>query len=264
MASKQQLDKYAAQSAFVFSGTVVKVKAATLDDIVTDDTAVVQVDHVISAPDMFASLAGSQVTVRFKKITDVKKGKALTIYANGWIFGASIAVDAVGFTDATAAPKAMMTLRASDSDHKDAVLAARLKSAELGVVGTVTDIVTSDKVATHISEHDPNWHEATIKVDEVVKGKKDTTRVTVLFPQSDDIRWHKVHKYAKGQQGIWLLQKGRNQDPEGIAPKVLAAIPPGSEVMTALHAADFQPLNELGRVKALLPNNSHLSARRLP
>ena len=106
--------------------------------------------------------------------------------------------------------------------------------------------------------------EATIKVDEVVKGKKDTTRVTVLFPQSDDIRWHKVHKYAKGQQGIWLLQKGRNQDPEGIAPKVLAAIPPGSEVMTALHAADFQPLNELGRVKALLPNNSHLSARRLP
>ena len=64
--------------------------------------------------------------------------------------------------------------------------------------------------------------------------------------------------------GIWLLQKGRNQDPEGIAPKVLAAIPPGSDVMTALHAADFQPLNELGRVKALLPNHSHLSARRLP
>lgn len=252
MASKQQLSKYAAQSAFVFIGKVLKLKAATIDGIATDSTAVVQVEQVITAPDMFASLGGSEITVRFKTMPRIRKGSTLTFYTNGWIFGSSIAVDAVGYAAETRPPQTAKMVRAAHSSHKDAELKARLDSAAMGVVGTVTHVERSDRGPTHISEHDPNWHEATIDVDEVVKGKKDVKKVTVLFPQSDDIRWHKVAKYRQGQQGIWILQKGRKQDRAGIARKVFDAIPAGPEVMTAVHGADYLPLTELGRVKALL------------
>src|SRR6185503_20999692 len=83
---------------------------------------------------------------------------------------------------------------AADADIKE-----RIDSAELGVVGKVIKVkkasvpdtplsLTASKATakdepptTRISEHDPNWHEATIKVDEVVKGEKSAKNVKVLF-----------------------------------------------------------------------------------
>jgi hypothetical protein len=270
MAIKQQTSNYAAQSAFVFSGKVIKLKAATVEGIKTDNTAVVQIDHVVTAPAMFTALSGQQITVRFKSLAGLKKGSSMTFFTNGWMFGASVAVDAVGFVKETEKHAMASTVKSAATSGQDNVLNARLDSAGLVVVGKVTKVEQSAKATTvepramrataeqsakgttHISEHDPNWHEATIDVDEVVKGSKNTKQVTVLFPKSDDIRWYKIAKYQEGQQGIWLLQKGKKQAPEGLSPKVFTAIPAGSDVMTSLHSADFLPLNELGRVKSLL------------
>jgi hypothetical protein len=42
MAGTQKIDELAAQSAFVFTGNVIKLKAATIQDIPTANTAVVQ------------------------------------------------------------------------------------------------------------------------------------------------------------------------------------------------------------------------------
>src|SRR5260370_41036757 len=135
--------------------------------------------------------------------------------------------------------------------NDDDVVKERLKSAAVAVAGKVAKVEQVAHETTHISEHDPDWHEATIDVDEVIKGKKNTRQVSVLFPNSDDVRWHKVAKYSEGQKGIWLLQRGRQQDSRGIAPKLLAALPPDAEPLTTLHPVDFLPLHELGRVKAL-------------
>jgi hypothetical protein len=104
---------------------------------------------------------------------------------------------------------------------------------------------------THISEHDPNWHQATIQVDEVLKGN-EAREMKVLFPKSDDVRWFRVQKFQEGQQGIWLLQSSKAQNTKGISPKILAAIPKDQDVLITLHANDFLPLNELGKVKSLI------------
>ena len=120
------------------------------------------------------------------------------------------------------------------------------------VAGRVTEMAKSDKGPTYISEHDPDWHEATIDIDEVVKGKKDIKQVKVLFPNSDDVRWHKIGKYAPGQQGVWLLHPGQQQDTKGIPAKVMAAVPAGPDVLTALHPSDYLPLHELERVRAMI------------
>ena len=250
--SKQQVGKFAAESAFTFVGTVIKTRAATIEGLATDATAIVQVDRVVSAPDMFTSLAGHQVTVRFKKPMGIRKGSSMTFFTNGWIFGTSIAVDVVGTAEETRGREMATLVRGAVISSQDSILSARLDSAALAVVGTVTKVTKSDKGPTHISEHDPNWHEATIDVDEVIKGKKGVKQATVLFPNSDDVRWHKVGKYTAGQQGIWMLQKGEAQASKGIPAKVFAAIPGGPDVMTALHPADYLPLHELERVRALV------------
>lgn len=249
--SARQANKFAAESAFVFVGTVVKTRAATMEALAADNTAIVQVDKVVSAPDMFASAGGQQITVRFKKPTSLRKGSSRTFYTNGWIFGNSLAVDVVGTAEETASRATAGVVRRANVASEDKVLSARLASAKLAVVGKVATVEKSEKQITHISEHDPNWHEATIEVDEVIKGKKGTTQATVLFPNSDDVRWYKAGKFATGQQGIWMLQPGTKQDPAGIPAKMLAAVPAGTDVLTTLHQADYLPLDELERVRAL-------------
>jgi hypothetical protein len=249
--STGKASEFAAESAFVFVGKVVKARAATMEGLAADNTAIVEVERVVSSPDMFASLGGHQITVRFKTPPSLRKGSSLTFFANGWIFGSSIAVDVVGTAEAGDSRAAAGAVRGSLVAGEDSVLKARLASAALSVVGTVEKVAQSAKPPTHISEHDPDWHEATIDVDEVIKGKKDTKKATVLFPNSDDVRWYRIGKYRTGQKGIWMLQPGKRQDSTGIPAKVMAAVPSGPDVLTSLHQADYLPLHELERVRAL-------------
>lgn len=260
----KQMSKLASQSDFVFVGTVVKKAAATIEGIAGDNTAIVHVDRVVSAPDIFASLGGHEITVRFKRMPALRKGASLTFFATGWLFGESIAVDVVGTAAETGTRAAAGPVRQSVVAEDDRVLSARMASAAMTVVGKVSNVTKSERQApatamamttaggtTHISEHDPNWHEATIDVDEVIKGRKGVKQVTVQFPASDDVRWHKVKKYEVGEQGIWMLQPGAKQDTQGIPAKLLAALPVGPDVLTTLHDVDFLPLHELERVRAL-------------
>lgn len=251
-ARKQQVNKLAAESAFVFVGTVIKAKDATMANLAADNTAIVEIERVVSAPDMFKSVVGQRITARFRKASDVKKkGATLTFFANGWIFGQTLAVDVVGTAPVAEPPVAASMVRDTSVAAKDNVLRERLASAKMAVAGRVAEVSKSDQGPTYISEHDPNWHTATINVDEVVKGKKGTRQVSILFPQSDDVRWHRVPKYGVGQQGVWLLQPGRKQATAGIPPKLMAAVPAGRDVLTTLHPLDFLPLHELERVRAL-------------
>ena len=189
MVSKKKVGKYAEESAFVFVGKVTKPKAATIKGLAADNTAVVHIERVISAPDIFASMSGHDITARFKKASDIRKGALLIFFANGWIFGESIAVDVIGTSDETAGKAAASLVRSGSTSSADNALRQRIESATMGVVGRVARVTESDKRPTYISEHNPNWKEATIDVDEVVKGKKGVIQVKVLFPDSDDVRW---------------------------------------------------------------------------
>ena len=252
MATRRTSAASAAPAPLVFIGRVVKAKAATIPDVATNNTAIVAVDHVVAAPAMFTAIAGSEITVRFGRMTIPPVGSSRTFHATGWIYGNSLAVDAVKVEAAQEHAAAAVARRTEQSSAKDSALAARLDAAHMGVVGEVTSVRPLDVPTTHISEHDPVWHEATIKVDEVVKGRRGTREVNVVFPDSDDVRWRKVPKYREGQQGIWLLHKGAVPASHGLAPKAAAALPQLGDALTAVNKNDYLPLEELGRVKALL------------
>jgi hypothetical protein len=251
-ATQKQIEKMASESAFVFAGEVLQLQAATVEGLAGPNTAIVRVTRVLTAPEAFQGIEKQTVTVRMKGKLKLAKGMKSTFFANGWIFGASLAVDLVGIADETDTKQLAAKSRGiASSSASDADISKRLQSAELGIVGTVASIEKSGSVTTHISEHDPIWHEASVSVDEVIKGRKSVTDVSVLFPQSDDVRWHKVEKYQVGQKGIFLLQDVKKQDTRGIHPKQLAAVPAGTQAFTALHPADYLPLDDLARVRAL-------------
>jgi len=252
------------QAAFIVTGKVVKTNAATMQEIATEQTLILQIETIIKAPSMFASLVGQQITVRFHTMPDLNEGATMTIYANGWIFGETIAVDAVDYSTASDKREVISKATAEMATAEDASLKERLDSAEAAVVGKVTKIekkedppkrvsLAADTTeTTHISEHDPNWHEATIRVDETLKGISDAKEVKVAFPKSDDARWYGIPKFREGQEGVWLLQKGKAQNTRGLSPKIIAAIPEDENVLTTLHANDFLPLSELGKIKSLI------------
>src|SRR4029453_16278238 len=95
MATRRKSGSATAPAPLVFIGHVVKARAATMPDIATNNTAIVAVDHVVAAPAMFTAIAGSEITVRFGRMTIPPAGSSRTFHATGWIYGASLAVDAV-------------------------------------------------------------------------------------------------------------------------------------------------------------------------
>jgi len=250
-ATKKQLAKIASGAPFVFVGKVGKLGAATMDGLAAKNTAIVNVERVVTAPEMFHGITGQDVTVRMPKGASLRKNDRKTFFADGWIFGASLAVDVRAVTDVTDTAVTAPMVRAAATAQADATLKERIDAAALGVVGTVTNVERSPVETSHVSEHDPDWHEATIDVDEVIKGKKGTKRVTVLFPNSDDMRWHHVDKYSVGEQGIFMLQRKAKASAAGVSPKLLAAVPDQPDTFTTLHPADHLPLDQLERVRAL-------------
>jgi hypothetical protein len=261
--TKARLEGLRRQAKFVFQGTVQKIKATTLAEVpASDRTAVVRIDRVIQAPDALSDYAGQEVTVQVAEGEKIKAGQTLVFYTNGWIFGESVAVQAVDFEEAT--PPAVAALA---SHPEDPVRSLRTRealtqaaSADLIVSGRVSAVrlpeeeaqarataMASGRTTERISEHSPVWHEAVIEVDEVHKGVHTPKQVVVRFPSSTDVRWHKAPKFQAGQEGVFLLHK-EQQLP---SPKALAAagLGVGPSEYTALNAADVQPIEELPRIK---------------
>jgi hypothetical protein len=58
-----------------------------------------------------------------------------------------------------------------------------------------------------ITEHDPQWREATVSVTAVHKGRRVARSIRVRFPASTDVAWATTPKLRVGQRGVLLLRR---------------------------------------------------------
>lgn len=262
---------------FVFKGTVQKLKAATMAAVpVTNRTVVVRVDEIIEAPDALTDFAGREITVELGDKKKIKKGEQAIFYANGWIFGDGLAVRSLERRPAMAGLAAMGVSPGNPVENlanKNArirfeqsrtvvtgrVTSVRLPPAQIAAFrGAAARAASGDVPAEFkpISEHDPIIQEAVVEIDAIHKGESTASEVTIRFPNSTDVQWYKAPKFRPGQQGFFMLHKDETKE---AAPKkrtaMVGAVVAADEVedeFTALHPADFQPLDQPGGVRNLI------------
>jgi hypothetical protein len=263
---------------FVFKGTVRRLGAATLPGLEGEkDMVVVRVDQIVRAPDALSDFTGRDITVQLASGETVTKGEQAVFYTNGWLFGDSVAVKSLAHRPAKDVRAVSAKAVAADptDNLKRHELESRIDSADVVVSGTVTKVsvvpsgpaastkkfavaTTGDAPHQPISEHDPMWREATVRVDAVHKGRHGKKTVMVRFPSSSDVKWHKAVKLHPGQEGFFILHKGegqRTRRAKAIAAGLTGATEEKGQAYTALHPLDFQPFDVDSSIKDLITGN---------
>jgi hypothetical protein len=182
-----------------------------------------------------------------------------TFYTDGWVFGSGVAVKELSHTmrpsggkpgRAGVDEKALGQIEEQISDQE---LEQRLASADFVVIAKVTDVRpwTAPDVASvphRVTEHDPDWHEAVVEVQSVLKGGKvKGNKIVVRFPQRNDVAWAHSPRFEKNQRGIFCL----NRDQVSGAPTAKLG---GNQVnaYTCLGHGDALPMADEARVRSLL------------
>ena len=247
------------QSSIIFAGTVSRVAATSFAGVPKSArTIVVHVDSVLKKPATVSLKSGDSVTVEVKDASAFQEGAQATFYTDGWIFGSGLAVKELGHLLGAASepvPAAGMNApgqmqgQLSDQQLKD-----RMNESDFVVVGRVTDVhkwnvpKTKSGAPLHVTEHDPDWHEAVVTVESVLKGGQvKGNKVIVRFAQRNDVAWVNSPRFTKDQKGIFCL----NRDKTSGAPTTKVG---GKQVnvYTCLGHGDALPLSEEARVRSLL------------
>lgn len=227
----------ARETPVVIRGTVLKVGATTLDLVEpTDRTAVVRVEEVLRAPEALAWLAGHEVTMVVAEGGAIRPGRQVVFFTYGWLYGASVALVEVDRADPS--PDLIEAVDKVVGEMSRAELHERMSDAALVVAGTVTVTRRLEERPVE-TEHDPEWCEATIQVEDVLRGDVRGKTVTVLFPASLDVAWYGTPKLTVNQRGIWILHRGETD----LLPKT---------ALTALRPIDHQTFDRLGEVREAL------------
>jgi hypothetical protein len=249
------------QSTIIFAGTVTQLAATSFADVPrSEQTIVVRVDSVLKKPPAVSLRKGDNVTVEVKDPGAFQPGMQVTFYTDGWMFGSGVAVKELSHATRPSGANPGETIAAEEKalgqverQISDEELKQRLASADFVVVGRVTEVRkwTAPEVASvphRVTEHDPDWHDATIKIESVLKGPKPKkNKLVVRFPQCNDVAWAHSPKFEKHEEGIFFLKK----DEVSGAP---VALLDGAQVnaYTCLRPGDWLPKSEEARVRSLL------------
>ncbi len=244
------------QSDIIFIGTVTQVGAVAVPEVsASARTVVVRVDQVLEKPAAVGLATGDSVTVETVRAGSLKPGSQATFYTTGWIFGRGVAVREIGHEPGRSPVVASIQEEAvarARLEVNDAELKARIQTAAMVVAGRVEQVRRAELAATparpkRITEHDADWQEAIIQVEDGIKGAKAGERVVVRFPGSPDVAWVGTPKFAVGQEGTFLLHR----DSTTGSPQ---AVWGGQSVpaYTALHKVDVLSKQDATRIHALI------------
>jgi len=238
------------QSDIIFAGTVIQ-------------KGVVRVDLVFEKPAAVSLDKGDSVIVLPARAASLNPGLHATFYTRGWIYGQGITVREVGHE--TIGPQLAAAVGSTGTAQQDLVtrarqqvndadLKARIQAAAMVVVGRVEQLRPMAYGAParpprtkRFTEHDPNWQEAIILVDEGLKGATAGERVVVRFPSSRDVAFVATPRLAAGQEGTFLLQK---DTATGSPLSVMAG--QSVQAYTALHRLDVRARQDAPHVRTLM------------
>jgi hypothetical protein len=200
------------QSSVIVVGTITKLGSATFPDVpISHNTSIIKIEQVLQKPAAISISAGDEITLELQSGTNV--GARATFYADGWILGKGIALREIGRTPLAATTDTAQQTQTRKTFHEtrrqiiEANIRARIDSADIVALGKVISIQPSTPEAhKRITEHEPNWQDAVVKVSKGLKGVADGAEVVVRFPASMDVAFYGMPKFNKGDERVMVLR----------------------------------------------------------
>jgi hypothetical protein len=236
---EKTLEELVDVSTVIFVGTVRNIGASMMPEVpASDEIVVVTVDSILRSAPVLGDLKGTAVTVHVKEPKELKVGEQAIFCTKVWIYGEQLALAEVGRMDTNRESEVASAI-AAGPDRK---LAAWLDKAEMVVAGVVEAVSEAD-VVEPISEHAPEWKKATMRV-ESLDGRLSASQVEVLFPGSDESVFEATPKLNPGQEGVFVLHRGKGP-----------FAPP--DALTILDPRDVHPPSARDRIRQLLQSKEN-------
>ena len=239
-------------SQFVVAGSVGQAGTANVRIVSPSaNVGTFKISEILHGPSVLRGFAGKEITVMFDESKPIRAGESMVLFAKSWLYGDNLAVIEVGRMDEMEPDKTHTDIADAQRAVADEKLSRRIALAELVITGKVDKTEpASEEISRRmpITEHMPEYWVAEIAIKSVEKGRHEGKRVSIYFPASHDVTWHRAPKFTPGQEGIWILQ--RDQQEMGWRSMRL----PG---LTALAPLDFHALEHLTRIRNLIRSSSN-------
>jgi len=198
------------EGSFVFRGKVVALHTSTTDEENIDNCGIVEVEDVLDAPASLRQFQNQQVTVRFRDMKPITEGEELVLFTEPYWYGESLGVRETGLYPRGAALFESSRLRGVIAQEHaragDNELRRVLKASSVVVAGKVVRTSEIHVPDQGLTEHDPEWNEAEIEVDEVLKGDVAGKTLKIVFAGGKDIMYYRAPKLGVGDEGIFMIQ----------------------------------------------------------
>ncbi len=249
------------RSAIVVRGKVLKTNASNEPLVAASSrTAIILVRQMYAGSEISGDQTGRKATVILSRPHKLKVGEEALFFGNPRFVGRSLTIADEGEIPSKAAGAAALgDLERGVQARRDRPILDRLTAASLVFRGTVETVRPleagtdqSKPPAAPRSEHDPEWHVATVRIAAPLRGGEAGQIVTVIFPASQDIMWFHAPKLKPAQDAVFIAHSPSKEVTAPYRGPGLAAFLDKQTAYLVTEPFDVLPPAEEARVRGLL------------
>jgi hypothetical protein len=262
-AQQETLAGLARRSSIILRGTVLRLNASEEPQLAASaNTLVIRVERMYAGAEIAGNQAGRPVTV-ILRAHRFKAGDKALFFGNPRYVGKTLTIASEGELAAGDPRAAEGEVERGIAARRDAPVEARLAVSDLVFRGRVesvrpladaADARLRDKTRVRPSEHDPDWHAATVRVVKPMLGDDGDNNgtVTVVFAASRDIMWFNSPKLRPGAEAVFITHKPTRGETQLLRDSGLLAFTERESARMVTEPFDVLPVPQEGRVRQLL------------
>lgn len=261
LAQSESAQALVQRSSIVVSGKVVRVNASMEPlQAVSPRTVVIMITRMYAGAEIAGDQKGQMATVILSQpTTALAVGKEALFFGNPRFVGKSLTIAGEGELLADAARAAKNDLEVALQSRRDRPFRERVTAASSifrGMVESERDLGDGaddkDSGPESESEHDPEWHVASVRVVAAISGAQNDALVNVIFPASRDVMWFKSPKLKVGQEAIFITHKADKGDTRLMKAPGVAEFLERQTAEVVSEPSDTLPVADEARVRNLL------------
>ena len=259
LAQSETATSLAERSAIVVRGTVVRLNASEEPlQQASANTFVIKVSHMYAGSEIAGDQTGRTVTIVASHPPRLKAGEEALFFGNPRFVGKSLTIVAEGELLSQAPSTSTAELEVGLQARRDRPVRDRVATASLIFRGKVEGedplVAAGEKKQLRVppSEHDPEWHVASVRVITPLRGGDRDALVTIIFPASRDIMWFNSPKLRQGMDAIFITHKPDKEEAVLLRTTGVTAFMEKQPAELVTQPFDVLPASDEQRVRRLL------------